>query len=344
MELAATVQAIVTPMRTSAKLEGLRQLVSMLQQQNPTSWRMVVFTGRRETQTTIQAFLEELGLKVGIINGSSGQRNQDTIARFRGNPPEIRAIVSTEAGSEGVNLQIANVLINFDLPWNPMIVEQRIGRVQRLGSQHKNVVIYNVMLAGTFEEYIVGRLMTKLQMATDAIGDIEYLLEASGVGDGEEGTGFDEKIRELVVAALAGRDMAAAAEKVARSIDAAKKTLEEENANIDTTLGAMDGYEYVGPQTPTLEKAQPSLEFEPFVRAAFVNLGGTITDVAPEILRLTIRGSPEYARLSEDVATNYAKAPLYRPGSPAFLRLVDRVSGPGSRTVTRNRSPLKSGQ
>jgi hypothetical protein len=60
MELAATVQGIVTPMRTSAKLEGLRQLVTMLQQQNPTGWRMVVFTGRRETQTTIQAFLEDL--------------------------------------------------------------------------------------------------------------------------------------------------------------------------------------------------------------------------------------------------------------------------------------------
>ncbi|UPT96092.1 hypothetical protein J4G48_0044755 [Bradyrhizobium barranii subsp. apii] len=55
---------------------------------------MVVFTGRRETQTTIQAL--ELGLKVGIINGSSGQRNQETIARFRADPPEIRAIVSTE--------------------------------------------------------------------------------------------------------------------------------------------------------------------------------------------------------------------------------------------------------
>ena len=70
-----------------------------------------------------------------------------------------------------------------------MIVEQRIGRVQRLGSQHKNVIVYNVMLAGTFVEYIVGRLMTKLQMATDAIGDIESLLEASGVGNGEEGSG-----------------------------------------------------------------------------------------------------------------------------------------------------------
>jgi hypothetical protein len=333
MELAATVQAIVAPMRTSAKLEGLRQLVETLQQQNPTGWRMVVFTGRRETQTTIQSFLEGLGLKVGIINGSSGQRNQDTIARFRADPPGIRAIVSTEAGSEGVNLQIANVLINFDLPWNPMIVEQRIGRVQRLGSQHRNVVIYNVMLAGTFEEYIVGRLMTKLQMATDAIGDIESLLEASGVGDGEEGAGFDEKIRELVVAALAGHDMAAAAEKIARSIDAAKKTLEEEKANIDVTLGAMDGYEYVGPQTPTLEKVRPSMEFEPFVRAAFANLGGTISEVAPGVLRVTIKGAPEYVRLREDAGVDYAKAPLYRPGSPSFLRLVDRVTASGLHQV-----------
>lgn len=333
LELAATVQGIVTPMRTSAKLEGLHQLVGTLQQQNPTGWRMVVFTGRRETQTTIQAFLEELGLKVGIINGSSGQRNQDTIARFRANPPDIRAIVSTEAGSEGVNLQIANVLINFDLPWNPMIVEQRIGRVQRLGSDHKNVVIYNVMLAGTFEEYIVGRLMTKLQMATDAIGDIESLLEASGVGDGEEGGGFDEKIRELVIAALAGRDMAAAAEKIARSIDAAKKTLEEEKANIDTTLGAMDGYEYVGPQTPSLEKVTPSMDFESFVRAAFASLGGAVTDIAPGVFRVTIKGAPEYARLHDDADAKYAKAPLYRPGSTAFLRLVDRVTTSGLHQV-----------
>ncbi|MET4625489.1 superfamily II DNA or RNA helicase [Bradyrhizobium sp. I1.8.5] len=333
MELAETVKAIVTPMKTSAKLEGLRQLVSLLERENPTGWRMVVFTGRRETQTTIQAFLEELGLKVGIINGSSGQRNQETIARFRADPPDIRAIVSTEAGSEGVNLQIANVLINFDLPWNPMIVEQRIGRVQRLGSQHKNVIIYNVMLAGTFEEYIVGRLMTKLQMATDAIGDIESLLEASGVGDGEESAGFDEKIRELVVAALAGRDVKAAAERIARSIEAAKKTLEEEKENIEQTLGSQDGHGYVGPQTPTLEKIKPSMELEPFVRAAFTTLGGTVSDIAPGVLSVTSKGAPEFVRLIEDAGSDYAKVPLYRPGSPAFLRLIDRVTASGLHEV-----------
>ena len=195
----------------------------------------MVFTGRLETQTTIQAFLEKHGLKVGIINGMSGPRNQETIARFRKNPPDCHVIVSTEAGSEGVNLQVANVLVNYDLPWNPMIVEQRIGRVQRLASEHASVGIFNIMLRGTFEEYIVGRLMEKLQMASHAIGDIEALLEASGIsGEDENGaTGFDEKIRQLVIAALAGKDVEAATRQAEQSIADAKSTLEREEESIN---------------------------------------------------------------------------------------------------------------
>src|ERR1700730_7688842 len=185
-DLAAAVCSIVGGMKTSAKLMGLGTLIDQLRCENPERWRMVVFTGRLETQTTIQAFLEDKGLKVGIINGTSGQRNQATLARFRKNPPECHVIVSTEAGSEGVNLQVANVLVNYDLPWNPMIVEQRIGRIQRLASDHASVSILNIILKGTFEEYIVGRLMEKLQMASHAIGDIDALLQGSDIADGEK--------------------------------------------------------------------------------------------------------------------------------------------------------------
>ena len=227
-DLAAAVCSIVGGMKTSAKLKGLGTLIDRLKRENPERWRMVVFTGRLETQTTIQAFLEERGLKVGIINGSSGQRNQDTIARFRKNPPDCHVIVSTEAGSEGVNLQVANVLVNYDLPWNPMIVEQRIGRIQRLASEHASVSILNIILKGTFEEYIVGRLMEKLQMASHAIGDIEALLEASGIDDDEDnGESFDEKIRQLVLAALAGKDVEKATRQAEQSIVEAKAKLEE---------------------------------------------------------------------------------------------------------------------
>src|SRR4030081_1704812 len=89
-----------------------------------------------------------------------------------------------------------------------MIVEQRIGRIQRLASEHASVSILNIILRGTFEEYIVGRLMEKLQMASHAIGDIEALLEAAGIDDDEDnGDSFDERIRQLVLAALAGKDV-----------------------------------------------------------------------------------------------------------------------------------------
>ena len=130
-DLAVKVRQIVGNMPITSKLKGLAALIEQLKKQNPERWRLIVFTTSRETQTTIQNFLERQGIEVGIINGDSGLRNQETIAHFRTNPPRYRVIVSTEAGSEGVNLQIANVLVNYDLPWNPMIVEQRIGRVQR---------------------------------------------------------------------------------------------------------------------------------------------------------------------------------------------------------------------
>ena len=235
-------------MPPSAKLNGLGILIDQLKRQNQNDWRLVVFTTRRETQTTIQGFLQTQGLKVGIINGDSGQRNQETITRFRQTPPGCRVIVSTEAGSEGVNLQVANVLVNYDLPWNPMIVEQRIGRVQRLGSEHAVVSVFNITLQGTFEEYIVGRLMEKLQMASHAIGDIEALLQGSDIGEGEEdaAASFEDRILSLVLSALTGKNVEEDVRLKEISIENAKRELEREEANINSLLGGMDGVGYVG--------------------------------------------------------------------------------------------------
>ena len=115
-ELAAAVRGVVEKMPLTSKLKGLAALIEQLKKQNPERWRLIVFTTLRETQTTIQNFLEQQGLTVGVINGHFGERNQETIARFRQNPPRYRVIVSTEAGSEGVNLQVANVLVNYNLP------------------------------------------------------------------------------------------------------------------------------------------------------------------------------------------------------------------------------------
>jgi superfamily II DNA or RNA helicase len=346
LDLAESVQAIVTKMGITAKLRGLETLVSQLKRENPERWRMVVFTGRLETQTTIQAFLEQMGLKVGIINGSSGQRNQSTIAGFRQNPPAAHVIVSTEAGSEGVNLQVANVLVNYDLPWNPMIVEQRIGRIQRLASDHARVSILNIILRGTFEEFIVGRLMEKLQMAAHAIGDIEAMLEASGLDDDEGGDeGFDEKIRRLVVAALAGKDFEAATRQMEMNIAEAKTKLQDEQANIDAMLGSMTGAEYVGPRSPKLPTAVRSMEGREFAQAALASLGVRVTPETAGVFRAEIDGSREWIRFETETGATGPRTTLYTPGSPAFSRLVDRIVASGAHQVDDlDRNPSAAGK
>ncbi len=270
-------------------------------------------------------------MKVGIINGSSGQRNQATIARFWKNPPECHVIVSTEAGSEGVNLQVANVLVNYDLPWNPMIVEQRIGRVQRLASEHASVSILNIILRGTFEEYIVGRLMEKLQMASHAVGDIEALLEASGIDDDEEGGSFDEKIRQLVIAALAGKDVEKATRQAEQSIIDAKAKLKGEEENIDAMLGSMDGAEHVGPRAPKLPATLRSMDAREFTLAALKSFRAEVTQHSPGIYLVEEDGGREFIRFDESVEDR--RATLYAPGSAAFSRLISKTIATGVHRV-----------
>jgi superfamily II DNA or RNA helicase len=331
-DLAAKVRQIVENMPVTSKLKGLAALIAQLQKQNPERWRLIVFTTSRETQTTIQNFLELQGIKVGIINGDSGQRNQETIARFRQNPPRYRVIVSTEAGSEGVNLQIANVLVNYDLPWNPMIVEQRIGRVQRLASEFKHVTIFNMTLRGTFEDYIVGRLMEKLQMAANAIGDIDALLQGSDIVEGEEDAAdkFEDRILQLVLDALAGKNVEEAVLLDAKSIEDAKRTLEE--ANIDEMLGDAGAAEYVGPRAPKLPPVTRSMDAREFTLVALGVEGVRVTEEEPDIY--SVEGKDLRGRICFDAHPDYEHPlVLYAPHTPAFQRLVKRTVTSGVHDV-----------
>lgn len=323
--LAKDVRAIVQRTKTTAKLEGLGHLVDNLSKENPDKWRMVVFTGRLETQTTIQAFLEERGVRCGVINGSSGSTNQRTLANFRSDPPKIHAIVSTEAGAEGINLQVANVLINYDLPWNPMIVEQRIGRIQRLASSHATVCVFNIILRNTFEEFIVGRLMEKLQLASHAIGDVEALLEAAGLDEDEdESKGFAEKIRELVIASLAGKNVEKATQLAEESITQAKAELEREEKNINSMLGGTDGALDLGPKCPKLPLPTRSMDARSFSLSALESLGARLSPKTPDLYVVELDGRRECIRFDDNQSSD-VESTLCRPGSMFFERLVNRI-------------------
>lgn len=330
--LSQAVDSIVQGMPSTAKLKGLRQLIDQLKKQNPDRWRLVIFTALRETQTTIQIFLESLGLEVGIINGDSGARNQETIAKFCANPPKCRVVVSTEAGAEGVNLQAANILVNFDLPWNPMIVEQRIGRIQRLASEHANVAIYNLTLRGTFEDYIVGRLIEKLQMATHAIGDIESLLQSSSGDEGDADEKFEERLLELVLKALADKDKKRAAELEVASIEQAIESLEKEREKIEDLLGDGESRGYVGPRAPTLPPVSRSMTAKDFTLGAFKSLGVRVAPNPPDLYSVEENGSRYYVRFEEFSSAN-VKSVLYNESSGAFARLVDQVTATALHSV-----------
>lgn len=320
--LVLKVAQVVERCATTAKLQGLDTLVQRLSTEQPESWRMVIFTTRRETQTSIESFLRARGISCGLINGESGARNQQTITRFKKAIPEIHVIVSTEAGSEGVNLQAANVLVNFDLPWNPMIVEQRIGRIQRLASEYASVCIVNIILRGTFEEYIIGRLMEKLQMASHAIGDIESLLEATGMDDhGEDSLAFEELIRRLVLISLEGENVEESTRLAEDSIAAAKIKLQEQEKEIDAMLGRMDESTDNIPY-PDLPELARSMEAQEFVVAAMTSLGASPVLESNGIYATKHDGMVDRICFDESQSSN---AVLSRPGTAAFSRLVTRM-------------------
>lgn len=321
--LAEDVKNIVDNMPISAKLKGLGLLIDQLAREQGNCWRVVIFTERRETQTTIEAFLGEKRISCGLINGDSGLKNQETIRKFNCNPPKIHAIISTRAGSEGVNLQAANVLVNYDLPWNPMIVEQRIGRIQRLMSNYANVCIFNIVLSNTFEEYIVGRLMEKLQMASHAIGDIEALLEAAGMDDEDNVKGFEELIRELVIASLAGKNVEEEAKLAADSINLAKVKLIQEEKNINSLLGGMNVVDF-GPQPPDLPPLKRSLTEQEFTIRALKYLGADLTKITDNVYSVKFEGRSQIICFeNKDNDTSYT---LCKAGTTFFDRLVSKIT------------------
>jgi len=165
--LAARAEAVG---RQQSKVRSLMRRIAGLGGQ-----KCIVFTQFRATQDSIVTALRETGLEPEVFHGELGWREkEEALDRFRATAP---VLVSTEAGGEGRNLQFCQVVINYDLPWNPMRVEQRIGRVHRLGQQHP-VRVVNLVARGTIESYVLEILDKKIRMFELVVGEIEEILGA----------------------------------------------------------------------------------------------------------------------------------------------------------------------
>ena len=158
--LAGDASKLRTLVRTVQKLKGEKA---------------IVFTQFRATQDAIVEALRAAGLTVVEFHGEMGWREkEESLERFRHHD---QVLVSTEAGGEGRNLQFSRIVINYDLPWNPMRLEQRIGRVHRLGQEHP-VRVVNLVSRGTLEAYVLEILERKIRMFELVVGEMEEILGA----------------------------------------------------------------------------------------------------------------------------------------------------------------------
>jgi superfamily II DNA or RNA helicase len=312
---------------TSAKLGGLLAVVKEMSQQR-SDWRLLVFTRRVATQQAIGRHLVQAGVKCGYITGGKASQNERAIQAFKRHSPDINVLISTDAGAEGLNLQSANVLVNYDLPWNPMVLEQRIGRIQRLGSQHASIQVINLVLAGSVEERVVARLLAKLQAISESIGDIEGIRVSRPAGIDDEG--FEELIRDLIIASLQGADTAQQLALAEASIQEAKQVYDQERQLVDTTLGDLRDMHRTGPQVPELTPLTPSIDAQTFVLRALRADGARVRAHTDGTYRVSLAGQNEFALTFEDDVSDAStpgvfggNAPrAYVPGKRHFERLA----------------------
>lgn len=166
--------ALLSRIDRDSKAATLAQRLDELFHDGPDT-KVLIFTQFRETQSMLSELLAGSGWGVNLFHGQMNPAAKDeAVERFRTSPgPQI--LVSTEAGGEGRNFQFCHILVNYDLPWNPMKVEQRIGRVDRIGQDHP-VVVFNLFVEGTIEERVLDVLENRIHLFTQAIGGLEPII------------------------------------------------------------------------------------------------------------------------------------------------------------------------
>jgi SNF2 family DNA or RNA helicase len=156
--------------------------------------RVIIFTQFRATQQELLETLDDKGYTTHPFHGGhSSDEKEEIVERFE---EEGGVLVSTDAMNEGRNLQFCNVMVNFDLPWNPMKVEQRIGRIHRIG-QGREVYVFNIALEDTIEEYVLERLYHKIDLFQQSVGELSEILTRLE----ETGQNFEDEVFERLVEA-----------------------------------------------------------------------------------------------------------------------------------------------
>jgi superfamily II DNA or RNA helicase len=209
----------------SAKVEALVDLTRRSQE------KMIVFTRFRATLDELEAALTAAGLRVSVFHGGlSSAEKQRAIDAFE---DDAAILLSTEVGGEGRNLQFCRTVTNYDLPWNPVTIEQRVGRVHRIG-QTQDVYIFNLCLAGSVEERILSILHDKINMFELVAGEVEMIL--GHLGDDQD---FASLVMDAWSSSRSGEDARETFERLSGRLLEAKSAYQK-TSDLDRALFSED--------------------------------------------------------------------------------------------------------
>lgn len=195
------------------------------------SRKVLVFSFFRHTLSYLENQLHSGGYRVAAITGQTPDEQRESLRdRFRlphDNPDALDILLSSEVGCEGLDYEFCDRLVNYDIPWNPMRIEQRIGRIDRYGQTSEKVLIFNFVTPGTVEERIFFRCFQRLGIFQDTIGDLEAVL-----GD---------IVQDLTKVALDPKLSPEQAEEKAQQMADNAIRLTEEQRRMETENGALLG-------------------------------------------------------------------------------------------------------
>jgi len=160
-----------------SKSDKLIELLEQIYSQNPNE-KIIVFTQFVDTLKHLKSLIQDYNPEYHIelfYGGLDKTQKDDAVERFRASK-KFSILISTEIGGEGRNFQFCRVLINYDLPWNPMKLEQRIGRLDRIGQKSKLIYIYNIFMEGTVETDVIHAILKRINLFEESIGILEPII------------------------------------------------------------------------------------------------------------------------------------------------------------------------
>ncbi|MFN8305905.1 MAG: helicase-related protein [Ferruginibacter sp.] len=264
----------------SQEEQKFKELQKLLTSQNVINGeKLVIFTEHKDTLLYLEERLTKSGgYKVATIHGGKNVDDRRD-AQWAFAKPEAQILIATDAAGEGINLQFCRLLINWDIPWNPNRLEQRMGRIHRYG-QKQDVLVFNLVASNTKEGKVLERLLTKLDIIRDSMGDDRVY---DVIQDVLENVSLDAIINSVFNGKQTALDDFLSQDDEALKLKFSEKIKEQKEKLAHSTVDYKDAR--VLKENSDEKRLQP-IYIRLFFEKAFQHIGGEFTELRPSIYRI----------------------------------------------------------